>query len=111
MKVIWKDSREYKTMLYYKGLIEMRKAYGIFTDVKSVVDYTESGSGILAVSFTSANGEKALAVINPHNTALPYTLDGEWKLVADGNQAGSKVIATESGSITAEAISVRIYVK
>ena len=97
-------------MLYYKGLIEMRKSFGIFSDVSSVIDYTSWANGIVAVSFTTSNGEKALAVINPNNVNLPYTLDGEWNLVADSTRAGGEVLAKESGSVTVEGISIRVYV-
>ena len=41
--VLSEDSREYKTMLYYKGLIEMRKTYSIFSDVNTTVDYEALG--------------------------------------------------------------------
>ncbi len=109
-EVLKEGNREYSTMLYYKGLIEMRKSFGIFSDVSSVIDYTSLANGIVAVSFTTANGEKALAVINPNNVTLPYSLDGEWNLVADSTRAGGEVLAKESGSVTVEGISIRVYV-
>ncbi|MBO7253994.1 MAG: type I pullulanase, partial [Clostridia bacterium] len=109
-EVLKEGNREYSTMLYYKGLIEMRKSFGIFSDVSSVIDYTSWANGIVAVSFTTSNGEKALAVINPNNVNLPYTLDGEWNLVADSTRAGGEVLAKESGSVTVEGISIRVYV-
>ncbi len=108
--VLKDGNREYATMLYYKGLIEMRKTYGIFTDASVEITCTETGSGLLTVSFDDGQGGKALAVINPHQTNLPYALEGEWNLIADGNGAGAQVIARESGSVTAESVSVRIYV-
>ena len=49
-------------------------------------------------------------VINPHNTGLPYTLEGEWNLVADGTRAGSAVLEKQSGSVTVEGITIRVYV-
>ena len=104
-------TREYKTMRYYKGLIEMRKHFDIFTNPKTqILQAEELGSGLLAVTFDDGNGGQALALINPHNTGLPYTLEGSWNLVADGDTAGSAVIAAESGSVTVEGIGVRIYV-
>ena len=108
--VLQEDSREYKTMLYYKGLIEMRKAFSIFTDNSvQVISAEETGSGILAVTFDDGKGGQALVLINPQNTGLPFTLEGEWNLVADASAAGSKVLARESGSVTVEGIGVRIY--
>jgi pullulanase len=107
--VLKEGSKEYETMLYYKGLIEMRKSLGIFASSTSTVTCTEQGSGILEVLFEDVNGEKALVVINPNKTALPYVLDGEWNLVADGETAGSDVLAKESGNVNVPSISVRVY--
>ena len=109
--VLKDGSREYDTMLYYKGLIEMRGTFDIFTDSSAVVSNVEElGSGILAVTFDDGTGGQAIAVINPHNTGLPYTLNGEWNLVADGEHAGAKVLTRESGCVTVAAISIRVYV-
>lgn len=108
--VLKEGNREYTTMLYYKGLIEMRKAYGIFTDPAVAVTHEEQGSGIVTVTYDDGNGGKALVIINPHNTALPCSIDGEWNLVADGENAGAAVLARDSGAVTVEKISVRVYV-
>ncbi len=109
--VLKEGTREYATMLYYKGLIEMRKAYSIFTDSAAQISNAEElGSGILAVTFDDGKGGQALAVINPHNTGLPYTLNGEWNLVANASSAGAAVLARESGTVTVDAIGIRIYV-
>ncbi|MBQ7817386.1 MAG: type I pullulanase [Oscillospiraceae bacterium] len=109
--VLNEGSREYATMLYYKGLIEMRKAFSIFTspDAK-VLNAEELSSGLLAITFDDGNGGQTLAILNPHNTGLPYTLEGQWNLVADVDRAGSTVLATETGSVTVDGISARIYV-
>ena len=109
--VLKEGTREYATMLYYKGLIAMRKEYDVFTDPAAVVVSAEQlGSGIVAITYQLGN-DKALILINPHNTKLPYTLEGEWNLVATATEAGSEVLATESGSVTVDAIGVRIYVQ
>ncbi|MBQ4563104.1 MAG: type I pullulanase, partial [Lachnospiraceae bacterium] len=109
--VLKEGNREYETMLYYKGLIEMRKTYDIFTDNDTqVISAEETGSGILTVIFDDGKGGRALVVINPHNTGLPCTLEGEWNLVANAERAGADVIARESGSITVDGISIRVYV-
>ena len=105
------ENPEYKTMEYYAGLIEMRKAYSVFTDPSTqIVDAQELPSGIAVVSYDDGKGGKALVVINPHNTALPCTLEGQWNLVADIHRAGAEVLAQESGSITMDAVSIRVYV-
>ena len=109
--VLREGTREFATMQYYKGLIEMRKAYSIFTDPKAqVLSAEELGSGILAVTFDNGKGGQALALINPHNTGLPYSLEGQWNLVATASEAGAAVLAQETGSITVDAMGVRIYV-
>jgi pullulanase len=108
--VLKEGNREHNTMLYYKGLIEMRKAYSLFTDPSTEVVHEEIGSGILTVKFTDADGVSALVIINPHSQALPYSLEGEWNLIATSTEAGAQVLARESGNITADAIGVRIYV-
>ena len=108
--VLKDGSREYETMLYYKGLIEMRKSYGIFTDDQTEISYEKLGNGIAVVRFENKDGGSALALINPNKTALPYTLDGEWNLVADSTSAGKDVIARENGQVTLDTISIRVYV-
>ena len=109
--VLKEGTRQYQTMEYYKGLIAMRKHFDIFTSASAqVVDVKELGSGLVEVSYDDGKGGKALAIINPHNTNLPYTLDGEWNLVADATRAGGAVLAEESGSVTLDGISVRVYV-
>ena len=108
--VLKEGTREYATMCYYKGLIEMRKAFDIFTDTKAKVVHAESiGSGILVVTIEDGKGGQALILINPHNTDLPYTLEGQWNLVADDASAGAEILAQESGSIQVPGIGVRIY--
>ena len=104
-------SDAYNTMLYYKGLIEMRKAYPILgTDGTVKITYGSFGSDGMTVHYEAADGTQALVLINPTTQAFPYTLEGEWNLVADGTQAGSEVLATESGSITVDGISIRVYI-
>ena len=108
--VLKAGNREYETMLYYKGLIELRKAFPIFSSVDATVSYEELGCGIAVITFDDGNGGKAVVLVNPHMQALPCTLEGEWHLVADGSEAGSEVLSTDSGSVTVDRISVRIYV-
>ena len=108
--VLQEDTAQYKTMVYYRGLIQMRKAYDIFTNPNTqIVNTEELGSGILAVTFDDGKGGQALVVINPHNTGLPYTLEGTWNLVADATRAGAEILAQETGTVTVQGISVRIY--
>ena len=104
------ESAQYMTMMYYKGLIEMRKAFGIFTTVNTAVTYEDLGNGAIAVTLDNHAGGKALIVINPNDTQLDYTLKGEWKLVADSDRAGAESIETASGAVTVDPIGIRVYV-
>ena len=108
--VLKEGNREFATMQYYKGLIEMRKTFGIFSDVHTTITHTELGSGALALVYDNGMGVKATVVINPCNANIPYHLDGEWNLVANGENAGSAVLARHSGNITVPAMSVAVYV-
>ena len=109
--VLKEGNREYATMLYYKGLIEMRKSFDIFTDNSAEMALAEeTGSGLLVVTFVDGKGGEAMVIINPHNTNLPCEIKGEWNLVADGNRAGAAVLERESCSVTVEGISIRVYV-
>ena len=102
---------EYETMRYYKGLIEMRKSFDIFpSPAAEIVSAEELGSGILALRYCDGKGGEAAVLINPHNTGLPYVLEGEWNLVATADAAGSSVLGRESGSVTVDAIGIRVYV-
>ena len=109
--VLREGAMEYETMLYYKGLIEMRKSFDIFTSPSAeIVSAEELGSGILALRYCDGKGGEAAVLINPHNTGLPYVLEGEWNLVATADAAGSSVLGRESGSVTVDAIGIRVYV-
>ena len=109
--VLQEGSREYATMCYYKGLIEMRKHYNIFTNTDTqIVNVQELPSGVVAVTLDDGEGGQALVVINPHSTVLPFTLEGQWNLVADMSHAGAAVLGQHSGEINMEGISIRVYV-
>ena len=105
------DSAQYATMQYYKGLMEMRKAYSILGRDGSVnITFENFGSDGMVVRYEAANGEKALVLINPTPQAFPYTLEGQWNLVADGDRAGAEVLAEETGSIQVAGRTIRVYI-
>ena len=108
--VLKPGTNQYETMLYYKGLIEMRRAFSIFTDPETTITYEETGSGLVKVYFDNNWGGVAVVVLNPHNTALPFEILEDWNLVADGERAGSAVLAREGNSATIDKISVKVYV-
>ena len=100
----------YEMMQYYQGLIALRKSYDIFRSNGDVtVTFGGMSGGGMSVLFEDAEGRQALVLINPTAKDTTYTLDGQWALSADGSYADTKVLAVESGSVTVEARSVRIY--
>ncbi len=107
------ESNEYAMMRYYKGLIEMRKAYGIFRSDGSDVTITFESldGGVLVASYVAADGSKAMVILNPTDAAVSYTLEGEWNLVANGTQAGAETISTESGEVSVDAMSILVFVQ
>ena len=104
------ESREYKTMLYYKGLIQLRKEFGIFSSNDTKIEAKMLGSGVVILTYDDGNGGIAKVVINPHKQTLPVNLEGTWNLVANSEQAGTSVISVDTGEIKAESISIRVYV-
>ena len=104
------ESLQYKAMMYYKGLIAMRKGLSIFTTTNTAVYASELGGGAVAITLDNHAGGKALIVINPKSTGITYTLNGTWNLVADSAQAGAECIRTETGAITLDALDIRVYV-
>lgn len=108
--VLKDGNREYETMLYYKGLIQMRKSFGIFSDNNTEISHTTIGNGLTVITFKGENGKEALAIINPNPLSLPYTLQGEWHLVANGSTAGNTVIEKSCKEVSVDKISVMIFV-
>ena len=106
------DSNAYATMQYYKGLMAMRKAYSILgRDGDVEITFDSFGFDGMVVKYKAANGDEALVLINPTPQTFPYTLEGQWKLVADGDRAGAQVLAQESGNIQVEGRIMRVYIK
>ena len=107
------DSPECAMLRYYQGLIRMRKAYPIFRSDGSdvTIAFSPLSGGGIAACYQSSDGSRALVLCNPGDSPDTYSLEGAWDLVATGTQAGSEIIATETGSVTVEAHSIRIYVK
>ena len=111
--VLTENSNEYAMMRYYKGLIEMRKAYDIFRSNGSdvTITFTNLADGGLVANFVGVDGSRAIVIVNPSANATSYTLEGEWNLVANGTQAGADVISTENGKVTVEAMSILVFVQ
>ena len=110
--VLTADSGEYAMMEYYKGLIEMRKAYEIFrSNDSTILTFGKLPAGGMTVSYKDANGNEALVLINPAAKADTFTLEGEWKLIVDATRSGSEILSTESGEVTVAACSIMVFVK
>lgn len=110
--VLTADSGEYAMMEYYKGLIEMRKAYEIFrSNDSTILTFGKLPAGGMTVSYKDANGNEALVLINPAAKADTFTLKGEWKLIVDATRSGSEILSTESGEVTVVACSIMVFVK
>ena len=106
------DSNEYQMMLYYKGLIEMRKAVSLFTANEGVsVSFVDLPGGGMVVTFDNRQGSCAKVLINPTGSADSYTVTGEWNVLANGTQAGSETIEVVSGSVEVAACSILVLVK
>ena len=99
----------YQTMLYYKGLIEMRKSYSIFYSETTTFGFQPLSGGAFVIYYTNGDN-KALAILNPNNSAITFKLTGEWKLIANGSTAGSEAIKTATGTVTVNPIELQVYV-
>lgn len=106
------ESDAYQMMLFYKGLIEMRKAYGIFRsngdDVTITFDTMSAGG--MVVKFEAVNGEKALVLINPAAGTDKYTLEGSWNLVVNAANAGEAFLENMTGEVTLDARGILVFV-
>ena len=115
-----KNSEQYKTMQYYKGLIEFRKScetlrlsYAANEKLRKYVCKLEYKDGaFVALTMTNLDtNEKLLIIYNAEETAKNYTLPaGNWDLYVNGTQAGASVIAEdESGAKSISGLSCYVY--
>ncbi len=94
-------SDEHNMMLYYKGLAEMRKTYSVLSDPSATMSISDLSNGAIAVHTRNAAGQEAIIIINPTSSyGGRYTLNGEWKVVADADRAGATPLYTKSGTVT-----------
>lgn len=104
-------SEESKMVAYYAGLVEMRKAYSIFSDVETNIQASNLGSCGYTLSYKLGD-QQAVVLFNASGSAVNYTLNGTWKLVGTIDQAGSDVISTHNGgNVSVPAGGILIYVK
>jgi pullulanase len=106
-------SEEYKMTQYYAGLVAMRKAYPIFSDVATNIQSASLGSAGYALHYRLGNGQEAIVLFNASSSSANYTMpSGNWKLVATVDKAGAETIATQgAGNVTVKAGEILVYVK
>lgn len=103
-------SNEYQMMLFYKGLIEMRKSSKILTANNGVAITTKADRATIVATFDGGADGKIVAVINGGTSAYDYTLPaGDWSLKCNGTQAGATEIEQASGQVSVPAQSVYVY--
>ena len=79
---------------FYRGLINMRKAYSIFTDNNTEASgetITET-DGRAVVKIEDHKGGEALIVINPTSEDMTYELKSSMNMICNGTRAGAEVI-------------------
>lgn len=107
-----KGTLENDTFLFYKGLIEMRKAYSIFTDNNTSVSgetITET-DGRAYVVIDNNMGGRSLVVMNPTAEDMTYELERSWNMICDGTKVSAEVIDVVSDRITVPSYSAVVLV-
>ena len=106
------NSEEYKMVQYYTGLVAMRKAYPIFSDVATNIQSDNLGTAGYALKYKLGNQE-AIVLINASGSSVNYSMpSGSWKLVATVDKAGASAIATQgAGNVSVPAGGILVYVK
>ncbi len=98
---------------WYKGLITLRKQYD-FLRTADVSCEVLSDASIVA-TYTVDGETVAIAVINPHDTELSYTLpEGEWQILMSGNyihNANQDLLPAISDTYAVPAQSVLLVIK
>ena len=131
-QLVWSNTKTYSDLMnYYKGLIQIRKAYSPFRDPTNTsngtIYFSWANSGFPAnlVAFTMYNklnpGTEWDYVGVIHNagssaqtvTLMTYddkTLPSQWVIIADGSTAGIKSLGTTGSTVTVPARSPMVLV-
>jgi pullulanase len=104
------ESRQYQTMVYYKGLIELRKTFKIFSNVNTQVTAEKGVGGMYVVTFSDGNGGVAKVVINPLGNSFTQSLGGTYTLVATSDAVDVNGGMGKMSSVSVDSISIRVYV-
>lgn len=104
-------SDSYNMMMYYKGLIELRRNNRVLTSQgKALVTFGNLEKGGMT-ALLECDGKSVLAIINPTNDSDTYTLEDEWNVIANDDKAGKKPIGKAIGDIEILPRSVMILSK
>ena len=108
--VLKEGSREYKTMLYYKGLIQLRKTFKIFSNLNTTITEYTHGSGVIILTYDDGNGGIAKVVINPIKNGFTVDLGGTFNLVATSDEIDVTGALGTASSAYVDSIGIRVYV-
>ena len=108
--VLNEGEMQYDMMLYYKGLIEMRKTFDIFTDNSTIVSSTTIVNGKCSITIEDSTGGTALILSNPTSEEMTYLLEGEWYVIVDCVSVKLDTDIITSGSYHIPAYSAAVLV-
>ncbi|MBQ7343743.1 MAG: type I pullulanase [Clostridia bacterium] len=108
--VLNEGEMQYEMMLFYKGLIEMRKTFGIFTDNSTTVDYKSIIDGRCSITIKDDEGGEALILSNPTPAEMTFALEGEWYLIVNGEVITLDADTLTSGNVYIPAYSAAVLV-
>ena len=110
------------TVEYYKGLIELRKAFSEFRlDTREKIDKQVEYEWITneVVKFTisestiseSTLSERIVVIFNATKNAVQVSLpEGDWAICVNGEKAGTQVLGTATGNVNVAGISAMVLV-
>lgn len=112
-QIDWNNIAKYSDLVkYYKGLIDIRKAYSPLTcadntAIENMTFYRNTNRSVLGYMYTNPNGEKewdkVICLINAgeENALVEFEGDGlpnDWVIVANGDEAGTESLGEISGT-------------
>ncbi len=92
-EVLKPGSNEYNMMLFYKGLIALRKTSNVLTSNGSLsVNISQVGNA-MQITFDNNMGSRVLVLVNPTASSVDFILNGTWHLYANGNGCSTTATA------------------
>ena len=113
----WRRKAEYIDVFrYYQGLIAFRKAHGSlrFDKAAQVCDYLKfldcPAANMVAFRIdgnSDGDNRDLMVIYNANRDAVEFELpEGEWEVYVNGEKAGTDLLATVSGSVSVDGISM-----